>query len=121
MSDKKSILQMAHGAIEERVDLEMSKIMDNILDPNTKATEKRKLTITIEFMPDENRQIVGVKTIAKTSLAATTAITTSLFVSGESGSNNIEAVEIGTNVPGQQNMFGEQTEVPPVLKLIRCS
>lgn len=35
--DKKSILEMSMGAILERVDYEMGKVMDNILDPNTKA------------------------------------------------------------------------------------
>ena len=49
MQDTKSILQMARGAFQERVDLEMAKVIDNILDPNTKPTQKRKLTLTIEF------------------------------------------------------------------------
>lgn len=53
---QKSILQMARGAIQERSDYEMSRIMENILDPNTKATEKRKLTLTLEFKPDDTRQ-----------------------------------------------------------------
>ena len=52
MSDtKKSILQMAKGAIEERVDYETNRVVDNILDPNTKAAAKRKITLTIEFAP----------------------------------------------------------------------
>ena len=45
MNDTKSILQMARGAFQERVDLEMAKVIDNILDPNTKPTQKRKLTL----------------------------------------------------------------------------
>lgn len=32
--DKKSILEMSMGAILERVDYEMGKVMDNILDPD---------------------------------------------------------------------------------------
>lgn len=32
---QKSILQMARGAIQERADYEMSRLLDNILDPNT--------------------------------------------------------------------------------------
>ena len=39
---------MARGAFEERVDYEMDKVIQNILDPNTKATAKRKITLTIE-------------------------------------------------------------------------
>lgn len=40
--DKKSILDMSMGAILERVDYEMGKVMDNILDPNTKAPPSAK-------------------------------------------------------------------------------
>ena len=32
--DKKSILEMSMGSILERVDYEMGKVIDNILDPN---------------------------------------------------------------------------------------
>ena len=42
----KSILQMARGAITERADYEMARIIGNIMDANTKATAKRKLTLT---------------------------------------------------------------------------
>lgn len=40
--DKKSILEMSMGAILERVDYEMEKVLNNILDLNTKPTGKRK-------------------------------------------------------------------------------
>lgn len=45
--DKTSILDMAMGAIKERVDYEMGHIVDNILDPNTPPNKKRKLTLTL--------------------------------------------------------------------------
>ena len=49
--DKKSILEMSMGAILERVDYEMGRVLDNILDPNTKPTGKRKITISLETGP----------------------------------------------------------------------
>ena len=55
---KKSILQMARGAIQERADYEITKILDNILDPNTSATAARKLTITLTLKPDDTRQTI---------------------------------------------------------------
>lgn len=70
--EKKSIVQMAMGAIEERVDLEMSRIIDNILDPNTKATGKRSLTVKIDLTPDDERQTVHVSATAKATLVAPT-------------------------------------------------
>ena len=51
--NRDSIMRMARGAFEERVDYEMDKVIQNILDPNTKATAKRKITLTIELTPDD--------------------------------------------------------------------
>ena len=42
--EAKSVLEMARGAIAERADYEMDRIIKNILDPNTKAEKKRTLT-----------------------------------------------------------------------------
>ena len=52
-TQRASILQMAQGAFQERVDYEMQRCVDNILDVNTKATAKRKITLTIELTPAE--------------------------------------------------------------------
>lgn len=41
--NRKSIVEMAMGAIQERADYEMSKIIDNIIDVNTNPTKKRQL------------------------------------------------------------------------------
>jgi hypothetical protein len=43
--DKKSILEMSMGGILERVDYEMGKVLENILDPNTKATAKGEVIV----------------------------------------------------------------------------
>ena len=69
MYDPKSILQMARGAFQERVDLEMAKVIDNILDPNTKPTQKRKVTMTMEFVPDDDRQNIAVSVTVKSDRA----------------------------------------------------
>ena len=118
MKTKKSILEMARGAITERVDYEMSRVIENILDFNTKATDKRKITVTLEFSPDDDRTNIGVKVIAKSTLAPTTATRTSLYVCGdESGEFNV--VEMVPQIPGQQAMGGGEQEAPATLKLIK--
>ena len=56
MSDtRKSILQMAKGAIEERVDYEVNRVVDNILDQNTKATGKRNIA---KFFEDNLKDLI---------------------------------------------------------------
>ena len=78
--DKKSILEMSMGAILERVDYEMGKVMDNILDPNTKATAKRKISVTLELIPSADRRTITVQSTAKCSLTPTDPVTTSLYI-----------------------------------------
>ena len=56
--NRDSIMRMARGAFEERVDYEMDKVIQNILDPNTKATAKRKITLTIELTPEDRKSVV---------------------------------------------------------------
>lgn len=44
-SNATSLLDMANGAIKERIDYEMGRVMQNISDPNTKASAKREITL----------------------------------------------------------------------------
>lgn len=40
--NQRSILDMARGAFQERVDCEMAKVIDNILDPSHQETEDQR-------------------------------------------------------------------------------
>ena len=113
---QKSILQMARGAIQERADYEMTRLLANILDPNTSATAKRKLTLTLELKPDDTRQNIAVSVTAKSALAATNPVTTSLYVAD--GGNVVEMVP---QIPGQFGIDGTEQEAPPSLKLVKCA
>lgn len=121
MDDPKSILQMARGAFQERVDLEMAKVIDNILDPNTKPTQKRKLTLTIEFSPDDERQNIGVGFTVKPTLAPLVPARTTLWVAGENSTGECQVVEMVPQVPGQMSLDGEEQEAPASLKIIKIS
>lgn len=111
---QKSILEMARGAMMERATYEVTRILENILDANTKATTKRKLTITLEFTPDDERQTIGISCVAKSTLAPTNPVVTSLYVAD--GDNVVEMVP---QVPGQFTLGGSEQEAPPKLKLIK--
>ena len=115
---RKSILEMAHGAFMERADYEMSKILDNIMDVNTKATSKRKLTLTAEFAPDESRTSIGVSFAVKSTLTPTEPTTTRLYVAGEHSTGEVQVVEIPPQVPGQMSLTHEEQESPAILRLI---
>ena len=112
-----SIMQMAKGAFEERVDYEMNKVIDNILDTNTSATAKRKITLTIELVPDSERQKINVAVTAKSALAATHPVATSLYITSD-GNGEIVVAEMVPQIPGQLDFNGNVQEQPKILKLM---
>lgn len=117
--NRKSIMEMARGAIMERVDYEMSRVIDNIMDFNTKAAAKRKITVTLEFTPDDNRNNITVSAVAKSTLAPTNPVKTSLYVAGQRSNGSMQVAEMVPNIPGQMDLDGEEQEAAPVLKLVK--
>lgn len=114
--EKSSLLQMAKGAIQERVDYEVSKVIDNILDVNTDPLAKRKVTLVVEMKPDEDRQVVKITATATSKLAPTNPVGTSLVITSD-GNGEMMLAEIVPQVPGQMSMSGSEQEQPRILKL----
>ena len=115
--DKKSILEMLMGAILERVDYEMGKVMDNILDPNTKATAKRKISVTLELIPSADRRTITVQSTAKCSLTPTDPV--SLYITNAPSTGELLVAEMVPQVPGQLALDGEEQDHPKILKFKR--
>lgn len=113
--EKKSILEMSMGAILERVDYEMGRVLENIIDPNTKATAARSITVTLKIVPAADRKTITVQTQAKSALCPTEPVTTSLFVTQQSGGEMVVA-EMTPQIPGQYSLDGTEQESPKVLK-----
>lgn len=111
-----SILDMNNGAFKERVDYDMARVVMNILDPNTDPKAKRKITLTIEFVPDADRQTIAVHTGSKATLVPTNPVTTALAFVGDSN-GEMQLVEMLPQVPGQIAMSGDEQPKPKVLKL----
>lgn len=94
--NKKSVLEMAMGAIAEITDYEVERVVANIMDPNTAATAKRKITITL-IQP------------VRTSLCITKARDGSLLLA-----------EMTPQVPGQVDMDGDETPIPAMARVGRA-
>ena len=102
-----SLIDMANGAIKERLDYEMGRVINNISDPNTKATAKRTITVKITLEPDEERQHVEVSATASSTLAA--------LAVGQEGGHTV-AVELTPQIPGQFDTYGGEAPERKVLK-----
>lgn len=117
--NKKSVLDMAMGAIAEITDYEVNRVVANIMDPNTAATAKRKITITLTFAPDDYRQQIGLDAQAKTTLAPVQPVRTALCITkGRDGA--LLLAEMTPQVPGQVDMDGDEAPVPAMARVGRA-
>ncbi|MCM6930313.1 replication terminator protein [Enterococcus italicus] len=93
--------ELAEGAIQEKLDGELQKIFSNIHDLNTKATDKRTVTIKLEFKPDENRQVISMNSDFTTKLAPVEGVSTTVLTGRDLNTGKVEAHELRSAVPGQ--------------------
>ena len=70
--------KFANGAFTEQINRELKKVTENIQDPNTDATAKRRITVVIEFKPNEARNFVTTGVQAKSTLAPALGAVTAL-------------------------------------------
>lgn len=114
---KRKILEMARGALMERADYELTRIVENIMDINTPATKPRKLTVTIDLRPDETRQMVVISATAKSTLAATTPIQSTFWM--ESDENGLPVMrEALAESPDQTILPEVEEQAQPVIAML---
>lgn len=111
---KKSFLELARGAMLERFDYEAGKVMDNILDPNAPARKPRKVTVTVTFLPGEDRLQASYEVVAKSTLQPTNPITGSVAIIAKDGV--VSLVEMVPQVPGQLAVGGDEQREPDVIQ-----
>jgi hypothetical protein len=104
-----SLDSLARGAVAERFGTELDTVLRNILDPNTKATAARKITLTVTLKPDDTRSVVAMLVEAKAGVAPALPVTTALQL-GVTADGVVMATEIGRNneLPGQIDTDGQE-------------
>lgn len=105
---KLDLSAIGEGGLQEKVDKELEKVFDNILDPNTDTKATRKLIITLTMKPDDTRQTVATGMEVKSTLAPQTGVATTVLVGQKDG--KVYANELKSSIPGQM-YFDEKGEV----------
>lgn len=103
--------EFANGAFTAQINREIRKVAENIQDPNTDATSKRRITVVIEFKPNETRDFVTTGVQAKSTLAPALGAVTAMNMGKNLETGEVEAVEIGNQLPGQLKMMEVQENV----------
>lgn len=117
MSSRKKILEMARGALMERADYELSRIVENIMDINTPATKKRKLTVTLDLEPDEDRSMITISASAKSTLVPTSPVKSAFWV--EADENGVPVMrEMLAESPDQTIMGEVEDRAQPVIAML---
>lgn len=94
---------LADGALAEKVNVALKEVLNNIADPNTEWKTKRKLTVDITFVAQEDRELALLDIQTKTKLAPPKSVGTKIII-GTDGKGGIIASEFGKQLPGQSTM-----------------
>ena len=95
-----NISELAEGAVQEKIDQEVRKIVANILDVNTAFKPSRKLIIDVEFSSDSTRQVIETNVTIKSKLQPSESVS-ALMMAGRDDSGYIHASELKSSAPGQ--------------------
>lgn len=75
-----SLATMLGGAVIERVNDELARVLLNTVDPNTNPTAKRKVKLELVFKPEKDRSMGSVEVSVTSALAPAEKISTRLFI-----------------------------------------
>ncbi|MDE6661992.1 MAG: hypothetical protein K2K46_01490 [Lachnospiraceae bacterium] len=89
------------GALQERFNREFEKVVKNMKDPNTSYKETRKVTITLTFKQDEDRNTAVCTCEVQSKLAKAKSFDTNFGIGRDLKTDKYVAREFGTQIPGQ--------------------
>lgn len=94
------LADFAGGAVAERFNIELQRVLENIADPNTDPKKPRKLILTLTVKADENRDIANVSIQTKTSLVPAKDIETKIVMDYDA-KGNVVGAELKSGAKGQ--------------------
>lgn len=99
-NDKLNLSEMAQGAFMEQFGIELTKVLENIRDPNTDFKKARKITLTATLKANEDREIVTFEVQSKATLQPTRPLATTIIID-KSSDGRIVAAELRSGQKGQ--------------------
>ena len=98
------------GAVSERFDEELVKVIGNILDQNTDLKTKRKINIELTISPNQdNRELCSMAVKVSSKLAPSKTLVSAVTVGMDRRTGEVDAVEM---VPHQAKLFPEDVKTP---------
>ena len=104
--------QLAGGTLQEKFDREITRVIDNMQDPNTPFGEKRKITINISFVQNEMRDDAKIEISLNSKLAGVISAKTNFAMGKNLENGEVVVNECGKQIPGQMSFsdIGQKEE-----------
>ena len=93
----------AGGALQEKFDDAMEKVLQNVAGPNTPWKNKRKITVEVTFEQNEDRDDSSVNVSVIPKLAAVKPVETRMAIGRDLATGKCYAEEYGNTVRGQMS------------------
>ncbi len=105
--------EVAGGALQEKLNRELQKVFNNMMDPNTPWKNKRQITIKMTLEQNEDRDDCKAEIQVETKLAPVKSIETRFSLGRNLDNGEVEAAEYGPGIKGQMSMdeYLEENEV----------
>lgn len=95
---------IAGGALQEKANAAMKKVLENLQDPNTPWKNKRSITIKLSFTQNEDRDDTAVELSVDTKLAPVSPVVTRMSIGKDLATGETYAQEYGKQIKGQMNL-----------------
>lgn len=112
---KVNLETFAGGALQEKFDDAMKKVLTNLMDPNTPWKNKRKIAIEVSFEQNEDRDDASVNVSVVTKLAPVKPIGTRMTIGRDLKTEEVFAEEYGSQCRGQMTMEDYQRQQEQVV------
>ena len=113
--DLKSLDQLMDGALVERFNQELTKLMENVFDLRTDPSKRRRISLIFDFKPNERRDAAEMSADVKIVTAPPIPLKQTILMS-VSDDGHVRLTERTDQVPGQIDMDGNETPIPKMVE-----
>jgi hypothetical protein len=96
-----NIGNICDGALVEAFEVELAKVIANVMDQNTEAKKRRSITMTVDFHPKDDRTQINVEFTISTKTAGLIPSTSRIFIARD-GEGGLHAID---EDPRQMHIF----------------
>lgn len=105
----------ASGALQEKFDDAMEKVLVNMTDPNTPWKNKRKIVVEVSFEQNEDRDDSTVHVSVVPKLAPVKPVSTRMAIGKDLATGEVFAEEYGSQCRGQMTLDDYQVQRDQVM------